>query len=116
MNQAAATIRPTMQLTQRIRNLALAAAASVAILAVPATQAHADDNVTIYTGPMCLARTGPHAYQYFLPGAKVTDVNGNKWVCGPDGKWFRDLSSAIKTSVLSLSTSETPLSAGLVIR
>jgi len=23
----------------------------------------------------------------------VTDVNGNKWVCGPDGQWFRDYSA-----------------------
>ena len=32
-----------------------------------------------------------------MPGAKVTDVNGNKWVCGPDGQWFRDY-SAIRIS------------------
>jgi tetratricopeptide (TPR) repeat protein len=30
---------------------------------------------------------------YRLPGERAVDKDGNKWVCGPDGKWFRDYSS-----------------------
>jgi hypothetical protein len=91
MNQAAA-IRPMTHLTQRIRNLALAAAASAAILAVPATQAFALDN-SPDPGVRCAAKVGPGEYEFYLPGEKATDVKGNKWVCGPDGQWFRDYSS-----------------------
>jgi hypothetical protein len=32
-----------------------------------------------------------------MPGAKVTDVDGNKWVCGPDGQWFRDYATFTST-------------------
>ena len=41
----------------------------------------------------CAAKIGPGEYEFYMPGAKVTDVNGNKWVCGPDGMWFRDYSA-----------------------
>ena len=99
MNQTAATIHP---MTQRIRNLVLAAAASVAILAVPATQAHAADDRPADPGVRCAAKLGPGEYEFYMPGAKVTDVNGNKWVCGPDGQWFRDYSAAIKSPTVNL--------------
>ena len=44
-------------------------------------------------GVRCAAKVGPGQYEFYLPGEKATDVNGNKWVCGPDGQWFRDYSS-----------------------
>jgi len=96
-----ATSQPTMNMSQRIRRLALAAA-TAAIIAVPATQAFAMDNVTD-PGIRCAAKVGPGEYEFYLPGEKATDVNGNKWVCGPDGQWFRDYSALVKTSVLTLS-------------
>jgi len=102
MSNDATTIHPMTQLTHRIRNLALAAAASVAILAVPATQAFAMDNVTD-PGIRCAAKIGPGQYEFYLPGERATDVNGNKWVCGPDGQWFRDYSALVKSSVITLS-------------
>ena len=81
--------------------LALAAAASVAILAVPARQAFAMDNVTD-PGVRCAAKVGPGQYEFYLPGERATDVNGNKWVCGPDGQWFRDYSALVKSPTISL--------------
>jgi len=99
MSQITTTIHPATKLAHHVRNLALAAAASVAILAVPATQAHAADNAPADPGVRCAAKIAPGEYEFYLPGAKVTDVNGNKWVCGPDGQWFRDYSALVKTSV-----------------
>jgi hypothetical protein len=45
-------------------------------------------------GVRCAAKVGPGQYEFYLPGERATDVNGNKWVCGPDGQWFRDYSAA----------------------
>ena len=84
-----ATSQPTMNMSQRIRRLALAAA-TAAIIAVPATQAFAMDNGPADPGVRCAAKVGPGQYEFYLPGEKATDVNGNKWVCGPDDQWFRD--------------------------
>jgi hypothetical protein len=58
-------------------------------LALPAAQASAQDN-NPDPGVRCAAKIGPGEYEFYLPGAKVTDVNGVRWVCGPDGQWFRD--------------------------
>ena len=44
-------------------------------------------------GVRCAAKIGPGEYEFYLPGAKVTDKDGNKWVCGPDGLWFKDYSA-----------------------
>ena len=44
-------------------------------------------------GVRCAAKVGPGQYEFYLPGERATDINGNKWVCGPDGQWFRDYSS-----------------------
>ena len=44
-------------------------------------------------GVRCAAKVGPGQYEFYLPGERATDVNGNKWVCGPDGQWFRDYSA-----------------------
>ena len=44
-------------------------------------------------GVRCAAKVGPGQYEFYLPGERATDVNGNKWVCGIDGQWFRDYSA-----------------------
>ena len=66
--------------------LALAATASVASAAVVGAE-------PVDPGVRCAAQTGPGSYEFFLPGERAVDKDGNKWVCGPDGKWFRDYSS-----------------------
>ena len=53
------------------------------------------DNGPTDPGVRCAAKVGPGQYEFYLPGEKATDVNGNRWVCGPDGQWFRDYSSAL---------------------
>jgi hypothetical protein len=108
MSQTATTTRPPMQMSQRVRLLALAAAAAAAFLTIPATQAHAADDRPADPGVRCAAKIGPGEYEFYLPGAKVTDVNGNKWVCGPDGQWFRDY-SATRTTLSSLTALRTPV-------
>jgi hypothetical protein len=82
---------------RRVRTLAAAIALAIATFATPALQAHATDNAPADPGVRCAAKLGPGEYEFYLPGAKVTDVNGNKWVCGPDGQWFRDYSASIGT-------------------
>jgi hypothetical protein len=66
--------------------------ATAALLAVPAS-ALAQDNGPTDPGVRCAAKVGPGQYEFYLPGERATDVNGNKWVCGPDGQWFRDYSA-----------------------
>jgi hypothetical protein len=78
------------------RGRALAVAAAVVIVAAvggPAHGAAAADDRPADPGVRCGAKIGPGEYEFYLPGAKVTDVNGNKWVCGADGQWFRDYSA-----------------------
>lgn len=68
-------------------------------------------------GVRCAAKVGPGQYEFYLPGEKATDVNGQKWVCGPDGQWFRDYSSLtigttgtkVTASYVTVATSYTPL-------
>jgi len=69
-------------------------AIAAAALLVPAA-ASAQDNGPVDPGVRCAAKVGPGQYEFYLPGEKATDVNGNKWVCGPDGQWFRDYSALI---------------------
>ena len=57
------------------------------------TAALAQDNGPTDPGVRCAAKVGPGQYEFYLPGERATDVNGNKWVCGPDGQWFRDYSA-----------------------
>jgi hypothetical protein len=78
---------------QQIRSLALAAVLAFAAASVPMMQAHAEPVGPTDPGVRCAARVGPGQYEFYLPGEKATDVNGNKWVCGPDGQWFRDYSA-----------------------
>jgi len=60
--------------------------------------AYAQDNGPVDPGVRCAAKVGPGQYEFYLPGERATDVNGNKWVCGPDGQWFRDYSAIIITN------------------
>jgi hypothetical protein len=73
------------------RHIVIALAAG-ALLAAPAA-AVAQDNGPTDPGVRCAAKVGPGQYEFYLPGERATDVNGNKWVCGPDGQWFRDYSA-----------------------
>jgi hypothetical protein len=75
----------------RARSLGLAFALAVAVLILTGAQAFAQTGID--PGIRCAAKIGPGVYEFYLPGAKVTDVNGNKWVCGPDGQWFKDYSA-----------------------
>src|SRR5262245_21287296 len=76
---------------RRARGL-VGALAAAAMLVAPVS-AYAQDNGPTDPGVRCAAKVGPGQYEFYLPGEKATDVNGNKWVCGPDGQWFRDYSA-----------------------
>ena len=92
------------QLSQRARTLGLALTVAATVLSLSATQTFAQDDRPADPGVRCAAKIGPGEYEFYMPGAKVTDVNGNKWVCGPDGQWFRDY-SAIRTRLPALTSS-----------
>jgi hypothetical protein len=77
----------------RVRALAVAAAVVAAAVGGPAHLAAAADDRPADPGVRCAAKIAPGEYEFYMPGAKVTDVNGNKWVCGADGQWFRDYSA-----------------------
>ncbi|HEY2377362.1 MAG TPA: hypothetical protein VGH98_15400 [Gemmatimonadaceae bacterium] len=68
---------------------------AVALIATSTTASAQQDNGPTDPGVRCAAKVGPGQYEFYLPGEKATDVNGNKWVCGPDGQWFRDYSSRL---------------------
>jgi hypothetical protein len=76
----------------RARFLVVALGAA-ALLAASSGVAYAQDNGPVDPGVRCAAKVGPGQYEFYLPGERATDVNGNKWVCGPDGQWFRDYSA-----------------------
>jgi hypothetical protein len=80
------------------RNAVALVLAAGALLVAP-TAAFAQDNGPTDPGVRCAAKVAPGQYEFYLPGEKATDVNGNKWVCGPDGQWFRDYSALIKAPV-----------------
>ena len=73
----------------------LVVAFALAALLATSGVAYAQDNGPTDPGVRCAAKVGPGQYEFYLPGEKATDVNGNKWVCGPDGQWFRDYSALI---------------------
>jgi hypothetical protein len=73
-----------------LRHLAVALALAATTSAVSTALVSAQP---IDPGVRCAAQTGPGSYEFFLPGERAVDKDGNKWVCGPDGKWFRDYSS-----------------------
>jgi hypothetical protein len=73
----------------------LAGALTAGALLVSATPAYAQPKEPADPGVRCAAKVADGQYEFYLPGEKVTDVNGNRWVCGPDGQWFRDYSALI---------------------
>ena len=86
----------------RTRTIAVAlCAAALSVLSVSPAIVNAQDNGPTAPGVRCAAKVGPGQYEFYLPGERATDVNGNKWVCGPDGQWFRDYSAAIFTNPTS---------------
>ena len=82
--------------------LALVFAASVGSLSI--VPAMAQDN-SPDPGVRCAAKVGPGEYEFYLPGERATDINGNKWVCGPDGQWFRDYSAIVRAPITKLTAS-----------
>src|SRR5690349_21215116 len=99
----------------RVRRIALALCATAAVLSVSPIVASAQDNGPTDPGVRCAAKIGPGQYEFYVPGERATDVNGNKWVCGPDGQWFRDYSSlVVKTTFVksaSIAVSATAVAA-----
>jgi hypothetical protein len=76
-------------------------AAALSVLSVSPAIVNAQDNGPTDPGVRCAAKVGPGQYEFYLPGERATDVNGNKWVCGPDGQWFRDYSALIKSPTIN---------------
>jgi len=88
-----------MQIAKRARTAILALTVAASVLSISAVQVFAQDNGPTDPGVRCAAKIGPGQYEFYLPGARATDVNGNKWVCGPDGQWFRDYSALVKQPI-----------------
>jgi len=88
------TTAKSIRTTSARTRIFAASIAAGALLIFPAA-AFAQDNGPTDPGVRCAAKVGPGQYEFYLPGEKATDVNGNKWVCGPDGQWFRDYSALI---------------------
>ena len=86
---------PTTRVARSRAKHILAAALTAAALLVVTTPAYAQPNEPADPGVRCAAKVADGQYEFYLPGEKVTDVNGNRWVCGPDGQWFRDYSALI---------------------
>jgi hypothetical protein len=82
----------------RLRRLGLALGAAVTVLSVSPLVANAEPIGPTDPGVRCAAKVGPGQYEFYLPGERATDVNGNHWVCGADGQWFRDYSALIISS------------------
>ena len=79
-----------LSIRTRSLGIALCFAASVGSLSIAPAMAQ-DNNPD--PGVRCAAKVGPGEYEFYLPGERATDKDGNKWVCGPDGQWFRDYSA-----------------------
>jgi len=91
-------------LSTRARSLAVALcfAASATSLSIAPAMAQGKDPDP---GVRCAAKVGPGQYEFYLPGERATDVNGNKWVCGPDGQWFRDYSALVSAPIARVTAS-----------
>ena len=70
------------------RGFAVALAAAC-LLVFPAA-AHAQAKPPADPDVRCVGTHGPGEYEFFLPGEKVTDTQGRRWICGADGRWVRD--------------------------
>src|SRR5713226_1701541 len=88
----------------RARSLGLALVFAASIGSVSIVPAMAQDN-SPDPGVRCAAKVGPGEYEFYLPGERAVDKDGNKWVCGPDGQWFRDYSAVIRAPITSVSAS-----------
>jgi hypothetical protein len=86
---------PTTRVARSRAKHLLAGALAAGALLVVTTPAYAQPNQPADPGVRCAAKVGPGQYAFYLPGEKATDVNGNRWVCGPDGQWFRDYSALV---------------------
>jgi len=95
-------------LSKRARRFALALGLATSIVGFSAVQTFAQPVGGTDPGVRCAAKVGPGQYEFYLPGEKATDVNGNKWVCGTDGQWHRDYSSMmVVSSMYRLTTTQT---------
>src|SRR5262245_13190935 len=81
------------KLVSFVRKHVFAIALVAGALVASSSKASAQQASSPDPGVRCAAKVGPGQYEFYLPGEKATDINGNKWVCGPDGQWFRDYSS-----------------------
>jgi len=88
-------------LSLRARSLAVALCFAASVSGLSIAPALAQDNGPTDPGVRCAAKVGPGQYEFYLPGERATDVNGNKWVCGPDGQWFRDYSALVSKAPIS---------------
>ena len=92
-----------IHLPKSARTWGVALGLAASILAGSAMATFAEPIGPADPGVRCAAKVGPGQYEFYLPGERATDVNGNKWVCGPDGQWFRDYSALV--SKISLTSS-----------
>ena len=91
----------------RTRSLAVALCFAASVGSLSIAPAMAADNSNPDPGVRCAAKVGPGQYEFYLPGERATDVNGNKWVCGPDGQWFRDYSALVRAPVYQIVSTTT---------
>src|ERR1700716_4113186 len=91
-----------LSIRTRSLGIALCFAASVGSLSIAPAMAQ-DNNPD--PGVRCAAKVGPGQYEFYLPGERATDTAGNKWVCGPDGQWFRDYSAIVRAPITKLAAS-----------
>src|SRR5690242_12598733 len=99
-----ATVRNMISLPLRARSLTVALGLAAVIGGMSIVPAMAEPIGPTDPGVRCAAKVGPGQYEFYLPGERATDVNGNKWVCGPDGQWFRDYSALVKAPTITVST------------
>jgi len=85
-------------LSMRARSLAAALCFAVAATGLSIAPALAQPS-NPDPGVRCAAKVGPGQYEFYLPGERATDTAGNKWVCGPDGNWFRDYSAITRAPI-----------------
>jgi hypothetical protein len=104
LRQAAPSIANMFKdLSIRARSLAIAACLAASVASLSIAPVMAQDN-SPDPGVRCAAKIGPGQYEFYLPGERATDTAGNKWVCGPDGQWFRDYSALIRVPITKLAT------------
>jgi hypothetical protein len=99
----------------RNRSLAVALFFAASVGSLSSVPAMAADN-SPDPGIRCAAKIAPGQYEFYLPGEKVVDVNGNRWVCGPDGIWFRDYSSVIRLPTTQVAVSSTSTLSATIAR